>query len=129
VLLARDHPLLAVAARDRLHPAGRVGRIEVGPAGHVGEGVGREQVTLEVIGERPQESLLLLRRAVLDHRLQAQPGGQQRRRHVDVDAGEFLSGDGQVQHGEPGPAVLGRDVGLGEAGVGHLAVRLPAGQE
>ena len=102
VLLARDHPLPAVAAGDRLHPAGRVGRIEVGPAGHVGERVGREQVTLEILGERPQEPLLLLRRAVLDHRLQAQPGGQQRRRHVDIDPGEFLGGDGQVEHGEPG---------------------------
>lgn len=129
VLLARDHPLLAVAARDRLHPAGRVRRIEVCPSGHVGERVGRQQVTLEIIGERPQEPFLLLRRTVLDHRLQAQPGGQQRRRHVDVDAGEFLSGDGQVEHGEPGPAVFSRDERPGEASVRHLAVRLPAGQE
>ena len=74
MLLARDHPLVAVAAGDRLHPAGRVGGIEVGSPGHVGEGVGGEQVTLGIIGERPQEPLLLLRRAVLDHRLQAEPG-------------------------------------------------------
>jgi hypothetical protein len=30
------------------------------------------------------------------------------RRHIDVDAGELLGGDGEVEHGEPGPAVLGR---------------------
>ena len=61
VLLARDHPLIAVAARERLNPAGRVGGIEVGAAGHVGEGVGGQQVALGIIGERPQEPFLLLR--------------------------------------------------------------------
>ena len=129
VLLAGDHPLVTVTARDRLDPAGWVRRVEVRAPADVGEGVGGQQITLCVIGERPQEALLLLRRAVLDHRLEPKPGSQQRRRDVDIDPRELLGSDREVEHREARSAVLGRDERLGEPGMGHLAVGLSAGEE
>ena len=129
VLLPGDHPVVAVASGQGLDPAGRVGRVEVRAAGDVGERVGGQQLTLLVLDEGPQQAFLLLRRAVLDHRLQPEAGCQQGRRHVDVDPGQFLGGDREVEHGEAAAAVFGRDERLGEPGAGHLPVSLAAGEE
>src|SRR3954452_25258780 len=129
VLLAGEHPLVTVTAGDRLDAGGGVTGVEVRAPADVGEGVGGQQVALGVIGERPQEALLLLRGAVLDHRLEAEPGSQQRRRDVDIDARELLGREREVEHREARPAVLGRDKGLREPGMGHLAIRLSASEE
>jgi hypothetical protein len=87
VLLAGDHPLVAVTAGEGLDPAAGIGGVEIGAAGDIGECVGGQQVALGVLGEWPQEAFLLLGCTVLDHRLQAQPGPQQGRGHADIHAG------------------------------------------
>jgi hypothetical protein len=71
-----------------------------GAARNVGEGAGRQQVALCVIGKGSQEVLLLFWRPVVNHWVQGQPMCQHGRWYVDIDTTEFFSSNRDIEDGE-----------------------------
>src|SRR6185503_10861378 len=92
--------------------------VEVRPAGDLGETERREPWF--AVGVAPEELLLLLVGAVADDRLEAEAGGQDGRRGVDVPTRELLGREHELERGQLLAAVLVRDQRLEKTGVDHL---------
>ena len=121
VFLAGDDPFVAVEAREGLHARLRIGAVEIRAAGHFGEGergqsVGRLRKNLT----EPGAFLILAAKA--DDRLQAEAGGEQGGRHIDIDRRQLLGGQGEVEGRKSRAAKRLWDQCMHEALLGHARI-------
>jgi hypothetical protein len=82
-----------------------------------------------VVDEARKKLALLLVRAELDHRLQAESGRQQRGWNIDIDSGQLFGGKREIHRRQSRAAVRLRDQRFHEPGLRHRAVKGPGGVE
>src|SRR5580704_7442817 len=121
MLLPTDHPMITVPSRECPYSIARIGRVEIGAAGNLGKSQCREARSIR--GQvRSEELAFLLGGAVTNYRFEAESGGQQRARDIDINRSEFLGGDRKIDRRQTGAAELARYQSAGKARFDHFFV-------